>query len=286
MMWARGGRLWSMVSSPTVRRRRLGSELRRLREAAGLSNEDAAGHLGCSSSKISRMENGRVPFNWRDVRDLLTLYQVPEEEAEPLLAIARESRQRGWWHDYSAVLPPWFEVYVGLEAEATSIRTYQAQLVPGLLQTEAYARALLVAGRSDEVERQVGLRMKRQEVLTKPGAPQLWAVLDEAVLRRPVGGAEVMRQQLRYLADLALANVTVQVLPYSAGAHPAMLGAFVILEFGESEVIYLEDLSSALYLEKPEEIRRYSVTFDVLRAEALGQEQSANLMRQIAGEYK
>lgn len=281
------------TSSPTVQRRRLGIELRRLREVAGMTIEDAARRLECSLSKISRMETGRVPMRGRDVRDLLELYGVTDAaEQEALVALAHESRKPGWWHSYNDVLPSWFEVRVGLEADAASIRTYQSQLVEGLLQTEEYAHAVIRAAHpnapADEVERRVALRTARQALLTKDTPPKLWAILDEAVLRRPVGGAQVMRGQLQRLVEATeLPNVTLQVLPYSAGAHASMGSAFTILRFPESadlDVIYVEELTSSLYMEKPDDVETYTLAFDHLRATAHSPAESPALIARVAKE--
>src|SRR6516165_5153030 len=187
-------------SGPTVLRILLGSQLRRLREAKGVTRDDAGYTIRASGSKISRMELGRVSFKERDVEDLLDLYGVDEEEAKSLIALAKQANSPGWWHKYGDVLPDWFQVYVGLEEAALLIRLYEVQFVPGLLQTADYARAVIKLGlpsaSADEVERRISLRLARQELLTKPGGPRLWAIVDEAALRRPIGGKEVMRAQL------------------------------------------------------------------------------------------
>lgn len=272
--------------SPTVRRRRLASELRARREAAKLTCEDVAEHLECSASKISRVETGRVSVSPRDVRDMLELYGVEPEQRESLVQLARESRQKGWWHAYSDAIEPRFANYVGLEDAAAEIRTYEVNLIPGLLQTEDYARAVISAGSLtaplSEVDRLVALRMARQPMLTGDAPPQMWAVLDEAVLRRTVGGRGLMRLQLEHLIELAtLPNVAVQVIPFGSGAHPGMGKPFVILAFPERsdpDVVYLEDLTSALYIEDLHQVDRYNVLFNHLRATALSFEDSAALI--------
>jgi transcriptional regulator with XRE-family HTH domain len=277
---------------PTVRRRRLGIELRRLREAAGLTGEDVAGRLEWSATKVSRIETGRVRAHPGDVRDLLDLYGVADEEIrDGLIAIAREARKKGWWHSYGDVLPRWFEVYVGLEAAAQALWNYQGQLVHGLLQTEDYARAAFQATgfftTPEEIERGVQLRVARQALLDRDGPLTLWAILDEAVIRRPVGGREVMRRQLAKLAEAAdSSSVTLQVLPTSAGAHAAMDFPFTILRFpaGEPDVVYLESLTSALYLERAEDLARYTLVFDHLRAAALSPTESVPLIAAVAKE--
>jgi transcriptional regulator with XRE-family HTH domain len=278
------------AASPTVRRRRLALELRRLREAAGMTIEHVAKSLECSDSKISRIETARVRATPRDVRDLLALYGVTGTRQAGLIQLAREARQTGWWHQAYGDLP--VRALVGLEDAAASISYYVQQLVPGLLQTEDYARAVLRAIRLDlgpaEVERRVGLRMARQSLLTRDEPPELWAVIDEAVLRRVVGGQEVMRQQLKRLAEAAARpNVTLQVLPFTAGEHAGMDGPFTILGFpdpADPDVVYLEHTTSDLYLEDPEATTRYARLFDHLRAESLGPDDSAEFFAMVAEE--
>ncbi len=278
--------------SPTVRRRRLAAELRALREAARLTCEEVAEHMECSASKISRVETGRVSVSPRDVRDMLGLYGVGAQQRDSLVQLARESRQKGWWHAYSDTIQPRFATYVGLEDAAAEIRTYEVNLVPGLLQTEDYARTVITAGNltgsQEDVERRVALRMARQPALSGTDPPQLWAVLDEAVLRRTVGGRGLMRLQLDHLVELAaMPNVAVQVIPFGAGAHPGMGKPFVILAFPERadpDVVYLEDLTSTLYLEDVNEIDRYNILFNHLRATALSFEESAALITSVAKE--
>jgi transcriptional regulator with XRE-family HTH domain len=278
--------------SPTVRRRRLALELRRLREAARLTCEEVAEHLECSTSKISRIETGRVSVSPRDVRDMLDLYGVSPQQESSLVQLARDSRQKGWWHAYSDTIQPRFATYIGLESAASEIRIYEVTLIPGLLQTEDYARtviaAAIVGGGHDGVERNVELLMARQPPLTSDDPPRLWAVLDEAALRRTVGGAGLMRLQLDRLLDLAhLPNVAIQVIPFGAGAHPAMGRPFVILAFPERadpDVVYLEDLTSALYVEDVDEVDRYNMFFNHLRATALSFEDSAALIMSVIKE--
>ena len=272
--------------SPTVRRRRLALELRRLREAARLTCEEVAEHLECSTSKISRIETGRVSVSPRDVRDMLDLYGVSAQQGASLVQLARDSRQKGWWHAYSDTIQPRFATYIGLESAASEIRIYEVTLIPALLQTEDYARTVIAAGivggDHDGVERNVELLMARQPPLTSDDPPRLWAVLDEAALRRTVGGAGLMRLQLDHLLDLSrLPNVAIQVIPFGAGAHPAMGRPFVILAFPERadpDVVYLEDLTSALYVEDVDEVDRYNMFFNHLRATALSFEDSSALI--------
>jgi transcriptional regulator with XRE-family HTH domain len=278
--------------SPTVRRRRLALELRRLREAARLTCEEVAEHLECSTSKVSRIETGRVSVSPRDVRDMLDLYGVSAQEGASLVQLARDSRQKGWWHAYSDTIEPRFATYIGLESAASEIRIYEVTLIPGLLQTEEYARTVITAGTvggdHDGVERNVALLMARQPPLTSDDPPRLWAVLDEAALRRTVGGAGLMRLQLDHLLDLSrLPNVAIQVIPFGAGAHPAMGRPFVILAFPERadpDVVYLEDLTSALYVEDVDEVDRYNMFFNHLRATALSFEDSAALIMSVIKE--
>jgi transcriptional regulator with XRE-family HTH domain len=278
--------------SPTVRRRRLALELRRLREAARLTCEEVADHLECSASKISRVETGRVSVSPRDVRDMLGLYGVPAEQRESLVQLARDSRQKGWWHAFSDTMQPQMATYVGLESAASEIRIYEVSLIPGLLQTEDYARAVIRAGMmnspSEDVERKVALRMARQPAVTRDDPPKIWAVLDEAALRRRVGGAGLMRLQLEHLlAQAALPNVAVQVVPFAGGAHPAMGRPFIILVFPErvdTDVVYLEDLTSALYVEDLAEVDRYNVFFNHLRATALSFDDSSALVASVLKE--
>ncbi len=260
------------ASGPVVQRLVLGSQLQRLRVSQGITAEQAAKAIRGSHSKISRMENGRVGFKERDVGDLLTLYGMTDgEERAALLNLVREANTAGWWHAYSDVLPAWLEPYLGLEAAASVIRTYQVQFVPGLLQTEGYARALIRQGSAaseEEVARRGELRAGRQELLRGADALQLWAVVDESALRRPVGSDQIMRGQLKYLAEMAdHPAVTLQIIPFRAGAHPAMGGPFTILRFAEpdlADVVYIEQLTSGLYLDKPAEVDRYLAVMEQL----------------------
>jgi transcriptional regulator with XRE-family HTH domain len=281
------------AQSPTVRRRRLALELRRLRETARLTCEEVAERLECSASKISRVETGRVSVSPRDVRDMLEIYGIPADQRESLVQLARDSRQKGWWHAYSDTIQPQFATYLGLESAASEIRIYEVILIPGLLQTEDYARAVISAGmmnsEHEDIERRVALRMARQQpALSRADSPKLWAVLDEAALRRTVGGPGLMRMQLEYLLGVAsLPNVAVQVIPFGGGAHPAMGRPFVVLVFPERadpDVVYLEDLTSALYLEDVDEVDRYDVFFNHLRATALSFDDSTALITSVLKE--
>jgi transcriptional regulator with XRE-family HTH domain len=260
-------------AGPTALRIGLGSELRRRRERAGISREVAGEALRASPAKISRLELGRVGFKERDVLDLLTLYGVTDDtERTQFLALARRANAPGWWHRYSDLLPAWFETYLGLEQASTMIRTYELQFVPGLLQTQDYARAVTLLGHEDaeDVERRVELRLRRQEVLTAPGAPTLWAVIDEAALRRSLNGPSLLRAQLDHLLAMnELPNVSVQIAPLSFGGHAAAGGPFSILRFAEPDlpdIVYLEQLTSALYLDKRSDVEHYALVMDRLCA--------------------
>jgi transcriptional regulator with XRE-family HTH domain len=252
-------------SGPTVQRLVLGGHLRRLREDAGITTDRAAAIIRGSHSKISRMEHGRVGFKERDIADLLTLYGVGlGEERDTLLDLAREANTPGWWQGYSDSLPHWLEPYFGLEAAASFIREYELQFVPGLLQTEDYARALIQLGSApseEEVQRRTDARISRQQILHRENPPKLWAVMDESALRRLVGSREIMRAQLRHLIGVCdNESITLQILPFAAGAHRALGGAFTILRYSEPDlrdVVYIEQLTSALYLDKPTEVDSY-----------------------------
>ena len=254
----------------------LGAQLRKLREANGISRESAGEAIRASHAKISRMESGRAGFKERDVADLLTLYGIrDEQEREAFLALARRADAPGWWHRYSDVLPPWFEMYLGLEQASAVIRTYEPQFVPGLLQTEECAHSVIKLGHPrisvDEIEQRVTLRMRRQDLLTQPNPPSLWAVLDEAALWR-LGGRSAMRAQVEYLIEMAtLPNITLQAVPFHAGGHAAAGGPFTILRFSEPDlpdIVYLEQLTSALYLDRNQDVEHYLVVMDRLCVQA------------------
>ncbi|HEU5474576.1 MAG TPA: helix-turn-helix transcriptional regulator [Actinophytocola sp.] len=274
-------------NSPTVRRRRLASELRRLREAAKLTIDEVGEKLECSASKISRIETGHVGVTPRDVRDMLELYALPEDEREALVQLAREARKKGWWHAFNEVFTG---AFVGLESDASSLRTYQSLLVPGLLQTEDYTRAVIKAIAPDyseeTVERRVTARQSRQTLLTDAQPPEFWVIMDEAVLHRTVGGPDIMRGQLRRLLETAqLPHVTLQVLPFEAGAHAGMEGPFMILGFPEQadpDVVYVENTTSGSYLEEPPDVHRYTLMFDHLRATALKPADTLLMVKQAA----
>ncbi|MEU7152764.1 helix-turn-helix transcriptional regulator [Streptomyces sp. NPDC045456] len=276
-----------MAGSPTARRRRLAIELRRLREDNKLTCNDVGKALDWSGSKVNRMETGQGRVQPSDIDALCRFYETSDDLRELLKELAKQSKTRGWWHAYGAAVPSWFSVYVGLEAAASSLRTYECEFVPGLLQTEAYARELHLAtsqAHPDDVERMIAVRMKRQALLTCPHAPTLWAIMHESALRHTVGDKDVMRAQYERLLDVAhLKNVTVQVLPFDAGSYPAT-GAYTILGFPEQEdpdIVYRDGLTDAVYLEQVEDIACYARSFDNLRALALSPRRSSNVIRQL-----
>jgi transcriptional regulator with XRE-family HTH domain len=278
---------------PTVLRMLVGSQLHRLREAAGVTTDQAGYEIRASRSKISRMENGRVSFKERDVADLLSLYGVTDEQVVVgMLSLARQANAPGWWSKYGDVLADWFEAYLGLEGAASVIRTFELQFIHGLFQTEDYARAVTRLGYraapAEEIERRVSLRLKRQELLALPEPPQVWAVIDEGALRRPVGGHAVMRAQMKRLVEVAaLRQVTVQVVPFARGGHAAAGGSFTILRFAEADmpdVVYSEQLTSALYLDKREDVDHYMEVMNHLSDQALTPALSACFLAEIARE--
>lgn len=272
----------------------LGARLRRLREAAGVSREDAAHEIRGSVSKLSRLETGRSGIKPRDLQDLLTLYGVGDDgERATALALATPANAGGWWREYGDVVPSWLEHYLELEQTASLIRTYEVEVIPGLLQTEDYARAVVRLGQAEgegdeeEAERRVALRMSRQRLLYRDEPVRLWAVIDEASLLRPIGGARVMRAQIRHLIEVAeLPHVNVQVLPLSAGTRVGTGGCCVLLRFRESElpdVVFLEQRRSALYLTKPADTVPYRDLLDRLVTEA--RPPAATLTR-LLGEFR
>lgn len=278
------------ATGPTVLRMLLGAQLRRLRESSGVTREGAGWEIRASESKISRMELGRVGFKERDVADLLTLYGVTApEEREALLKLARDANSPGWWHRYGDVLPSWFQSYLGLEAAAALIRSYEVQFVPGLLQTREYARAVVLLGHGTaapaEIERRVALRMQRQQLLRRENPPLLWAVVDEAALRRPIGGREVMRGQVAALVEATKSpHIRLQVIPFAAGGHAAAGGAFTILRFGDQDlpdIVYIEQLTSALYLDKRDDLDYYAVAMERLCVEAEPPERTPEILGRI-----
>ena len=281
------------TGGPTALRIALGSQLRRLREAKGITRQTAGYTIRASDAKISRLELGRVGYKQRDVADLLTLYGVTDEKRrEAFLTLAHQASSPGWWHKYADVLPSWFEMYIGLEQAAAVIRTYQVQFVPGLFQTEDYARAVTLLGNPgaapSDVDLRVELRMARQEVLTRADPPRIWAVVDENALRRAVGGTRVMRGQVQRLIELTeLPNVTLQAITFQAGGHAAAGGSFSILRFSEkdiNDIAYLEQLTSALYLDKRADVDNYLKVMDRICAEAISPNETRRLLEGILSE--
>ncbi|MBF6166067.1 helix-turn-helix domain-containing protein [Streptomyces gardneri] len=276
---------------PTVLRIALGSRLRQLREGCGISREAAGDAIRGSHAKISRLELGRTGFKERDLHDLLTLYGVVDPaERETYFELARRANDPGWWQHYSDLLPAWFETYIGLEQAATTIRTYEAQFVPGLLQTADYARAVIQLGNTDETERRVAIRMRRQRILYRVAAPTLWAVIDESALRRPVGGVEVLQEQIEHLLTMAdRPSIRIQVLPYSAGGHSAAGGPFSILRFPEPEladIVYTEQLTSSLYFDKQRDVELYMSVMNRISVEALSPVDSIRFLRDLLTEMR
>ncbi|MER5734396.1 MULTISPECIES: helix-turn-helix transcriptional regulator [unclassified Streptomyces] len=283
-----------MASSvnPTVRRRRLGQELRKLREGKGMTAEQVAERLLVSQSKISRLENGRRSISQRDVRDLCGVYEVEDEAmVNSLMQMAKDSRQQGWWHAFGDIP---YSVYIGLETDAQSLRVYEPQIIPGLLQTRAYAHAVISGALPEstpaDVEKRTNVRTRRQDRIRDEENPlRLWAVIDEAALRRIVGNPQVMVEQLEHLVEQShLPHVTVQVLPFDTGAHPGISGQYSILEFpdaSDSSVVYIEGVTSDLYLEKGPDVSKYSYMYEHLRAQALGVEQTRDFVAGIAKKY-
>lgn len=276
-------------ASPTLRRKRLGQELRRLREDASVTIEQVAARMECSTSKVSRIETGHTGVAPRDVRAMLDIYGVDGALGDELVQIAREARQKGWWQLYGTVLSG---QYVGLEQAADKIKAYEAQSVPGLLQTEEYARALIRAGRPDigtaEIDKRVRVRMVRQSLLTQDDPLDLWVVLDEAAISRPVGGRAVMRKQYEKLVQASeLPNVCLQILPFDVGAHAGLDGTFAILLYNEPNdptLVFAAHAAGGLFLEKDDELQRYAYIFDQLRTSALSPEASVERFATLAKE--
>ncbi|MFF5208653.1 helix-turn-helix domain-containing protein [Streptosporangium sp. NPDC000396] len=279
------------AASPTVRRRRLASELRRLRERRQLTLEEVAERLAWSATKVSRIETCRVGVTLKDVGRLLDFYEVSASRREELIDLARDSRKKGWWQAYDD-LPTEYATYIGLEAETASMRGFAAMIVPGLLQTEEYARAVirgaLVISPPGEIERRVEVRMARQTLLFRDNPLRFWTILDEATIRRAIGDSAVMQCQLKRLLEVAdLPNITVQVLPFAVGAHAATGGAFHILEFpqpADPGVVFVENLTGNLYVEREADVYRYTVAFDHLCAKALDPDDSRRFIAKAAAQ--
>ncbi|ASR38614.1 transcriptional regulator [Prauserella marina] len=281
------------VAGPTARRMILGAQLRRLREHASITRADAGYHIRASESKISRLELGRVGFKDRDVADLLTLYGIGDTaEREQFLGMVKESNNPGWWQKFNDYMPKWFDDYVGLEEAAARIQTYELQFIPGLLQTEDYARAIITHGlpetANETAEGRIALRMRRQKLLHRPGAPRLWAVIDESVLYRPLGGAAVHRAQLDQLLELTLLpHISVQVVPYARSGYAAE-GAFTLLRFSEPElpnIAYIEHIAGGLYLDRPDEIERIGRSLDRLAVDAETPDRSRQMITKLRAEF-
>jgi transcriptional regulator with XRE-family HTH domain len=282
-----------VAMGPTVRRRRLGTELRRLRDKSGYKLEEVAAELGVAPSTLSRIETGKAPTKSAYLSQMLEMFGVHDTaQRQVLVDMAREGHRKGWWAAYDDVLPSGFDIYVGLEAETAAIRSYEVSVVHGLLQTEEYARAVLwemfPRHTTEQIERLVDLRMTRQRRLEDDPPLELWAILDEAVIRRTVGGAACMRSQLEHLlAAGERQGMTIQVLPFSSGAHAGHGGPFSILEFPErsdAEVAYVESGAGIIYLEKDKEVRLRAEAFDRLRAAALSPAESVELIAAAARE--
>jgi transcriptional regulator with XRE-family HTH domain len=280
----------SAHSGPTVLRILLGAQLRRLRVAAGVSREAAGDAIRGSHAKISRLELGQVSFKQRDIADLLTLYGVREPaERDWFFTLVAQANTHNWWHSFADLVPDWFEVYIGLEEAASVIRGYEVQFIPGLLQTEDYARAVVRLGHpqadDEEIDRRVRLRTTRAELLRRPQPPTMWVVIDEAALRRPLGGRTVMRAQIEHLLEMSrLTNVTIQVAPFERGGHAAAGGPFTILRFTEPalpDIVYLEQLTSATYLDKRDDLDNYTMIIDRLCVEALSAQESTEFLRDM-----
>ncbi|GLZ81707.1 transcriptional regulator [Actinorhabdospora filicis] len=301
----------SRGANPTVRRRSLGARLRDLREKAGVTADEAASALDVHSSTIYRIERGKVGIKPRDVKTLLDRYGIAGDQISELEGLAREGRQRGWWARYSETISPPYQTYVGLETEATYLHIYDAIIINGLLQTRRYAEATFKfapAGDPKLIAQRIELRMERQERLKlisggaemrppsddeptggEPRPLQLWAVIDEAALRRMIGGKDIMEEQLAHLIEIAgYSGVTLQVLPFDGGAYPGMLGTFTILRFAgaDPDVVYVEGKTGDVYEESEEQVRPYWQIFDSLRAAALSPVDTLEFLRELLREVK
>lgn len=280
------------MASPTLRRRRLARELLRLRETAGMTIEQASATVGISASHLSRVERAQVGVRLPVVKLLLSTYEADAAIGTYLTGIAKDASTRGWWHRYVGSIPEQYATYIGFEAEAEQIWSYDASTMPGLLQTEDYARAMFQGGAvryaEEEIARRVEVRLQRQALLTRDQPPKVWVVLDEAVIRRVVGGTRVFAAQLERVAEVgALPHVDIQVMPFAVGAHPGTPGSFVVLKFPEPTdppVVYIETMAGDLYPESQDDISGVILAFDRLRAMALGPDDSATLIQKVAKE--
>ncbi|QKW06729.1 helix-turn-helix domain-containing protein [Streptomyces sp. NA04227] len=282
-----------MPERPTTRRRQLGATLRKLRARKGMTLEEAGGHAGVSKATVSRYETQEGPVKWLVVEALCRAYGATEAEREALVAMAKNAKEQGWWRSFADSIPESMNLLLTLEDEAVREDHFSCVYVPGLLQTRAYTRAVQLANElersPEDVERLVDIRMKRQEILTRPEPPRLWAILDESVIRRVVGSASVMREQLDHLLQAnASPHITLQILPFAKGAHAAALGSFVILGSREPslDVVYVDLHVGSYFMEKDEELDRYRLAFDYLRAQSLDMSASSDLIRQVRKEMK
>jgi transcriptional regulator with XRE-family HTH domain len=279
-------------SWPSVRLRRLAAQLRELRADCGMTQEDVSGRTGIDRSTLYRLEGAQQRPQRSTLIQLLDLYRVEELRRDEMLTLLREAGQRGWLQQYRSELPEAYSDYIGFEDEARSISNYESLFIPGLLQIEDYARALLHGtlpyASDEEIENRVAARMERQTLLSREDPPRLWAIMDEAAVRRRVGGHDAMRAQLNRLRDAsARPNVTIQVIPFDAGSHPGMDGAFVVLEFpdpADQSIVYTESAAGGLFLEEEVDLRRYKLMFEHLRAAALRPDETATLLAEIIAE--
>ncbi|MEU8261160.1 DUF5753 domain-containing protein [Micromonospora sp. NPDC048999] len=280
--------------NPTIQRRRLGLALKRARESAGKTQDDAAAVIDAAASKISRLELGQSGIKLTDLNLLLDLYGVGGADAEPLRELARAGRQRGRWSTYRNVVPDWFRQYLDLEGDATEIRWYQPEVVPGILQVEPYIRAMIATAyprlAEEDVDRQVAVRLERQAILRQNSGPDVSFVLSESALRRNIGDAATMRGQLLHLTEVGKQpNVSLQVFPFDAQTYETASFSFIILRFGDdaaSDVIYVETFTDADYLDRPDAVRAYTRLWDRLRAAALGPVESRKLILRMADDMK
>ena len=280
--------------TPTVRLRRLAAELRRLRSSGGLTREDVTHCTGINTATLYRIETARVRPQQRTLISLLDLYKVTQPQRDEIIALSKGAEAQGWLRPYHSELPEEYTAYISFEAEARAVRNYESLFIPGLLQTENYARAVIRGGLTSattrEIEQRVQARMERQAVLTKEAAIQLWAIIDEAALHRMNGGPDVMREQMEHLLTAAAEpNVTLQVIPFSAGSHPGMPGSFVLTSFPDAddpEIVYIDSMAGDLFLEAEADVRRYGAIFDTLRAVALSPDDSASLIAALISDIQ